>query len=164
MRGQAAIEYLMNYGWAVLVIVAVLAVLISIFGMIGLPETCFVEGMSMFCEGKPLAYIDEQGLLHLRIALSNKEQNTINIEKMGCVVKQGAKRAPVYEDVRVSLTPGETRSFDLLCYGEDGQPFKAGEGQNIDGSVVIRYYYAGEPSDILRSAVVSFRAKAVQAS
>lgn len=163
MKGQAAIEYLMNYGWAVLVIVAVLAVLISIFGMIGMPETCFVEGMSMFCEGKPLAYITEDGLLHLRFALSNKEQNTINIVEMGCVAKQGVKKAAKYERVSVSLTPGETRSFDLICYDANGNPFKAGEGQNIDGSVVIRYYYAGEPSDILRVAVMSFRAKAVRA-
>ncbi len=63
MRGQAAMEYLMTYGWALLVIVIVIAILL-IINPFSAPQGCRFDDLGFSCSN-PVA--DTGGNLYLRV-------------------------------------------------------------------------------------------------
>lgn len=147
MRAQAAIEYLMNYGWAVLVIVAVLAILVSIFGMLGTPESCVGKPATFLCEGKPAVYYDNQSqTLRVVVEVANQGTEAILIKELGCVVKPNSQSAPRYErfDSPVLVPPGNSKRIESLCYSEEGEGVFAQPGQSISLTLILKYNFQGD--------------------
>lgn len=77
-RGQAAMEYLMTYGWALLVIVIVIAILLMI-NPFSAPQGCRFDSMGFIC-GNPVIQAD--GALYLTI--TNGNNNNVNICGVVC--------------------------------------------------------------------------------
>ena len=77
-RAQAAMEFLMNYGWALLVVLIVISSLVY-FGMLNpsrfLPETCTISGFS--CD-----FV--LNTTHLQVELTNNLGEDITISNIEC--------------------------------------------------------------------------------
>ncbi len=88
-KGQSAMEYLMTYGWALLVIVIVIAVLLYI-NPFRAPEQCLFDQAGFLCS-KPILLVngtDASGapassLLH--VTLTNGQRETIIIRGVMCL-------------------------------------------------------------------------------
>ncbi len=57
MKGQAAMEYLMTYGWAILIVIAVVAALYAM-GVFKLPTGGVAKCSPCFPPGSAVAYVD----------------------------------------------------------------------------------------------------------
>lgn len=77
-RGQAAMEYLMTYGWALLVIVVVIAILLAI-NPFSAPQGCRFDQIGFLCNNP---VVDEAGNLYLSI--TNANNNAIIIYAVVC--------------------------------------------------------------------------------
>ena len=80
MRGQAAMEYLMTYGWALLVIVIVIGILL-VLNPFQPPQGCRFDQLSFTCTD---AIVKANGLIYLTI--TNGNNNAINVTNVTCVV------------------------------------------------------------------------------
>ena len=81
MKGQAAMEYLMTYGWALLVIVAVIAVLL-IINPFSAPAGCRFDLIGFQC-ANPLIKADPSGVL-LYVQITNSNNNAVKLNKAYC--------------------------------------------------------------------------------
>ena len=166
MKAQAAIEYLMNYGWAVLVIVAVLAILVSIFGMLGTPESCVAKPASFLCDGKPAVYYDNQsGTLRVIAQVANQGADAVLVKEIGCVVRPNAPSAPKYEKFQapVMIPPGNSKRLEALCYSPQGEGVFAQPGQSVSLTLILKYNYQGDVvKDRERIASVSISTRVLE--
>ena len=72
-KGQSALEYLMTYGWALVVIVIVIAALFA-FGVFNTPKNCTPTGGKLFLKD----YDFNAGTIQLTIQNTNPNAITIN--------------------------------------------------------------------------------------
>lgn len=117
-------EYLMTYGWALLVIVIVIAVLLYI-NPFKAPEQCTFDQAGLYCErpilfvvGKDGSGVDVPGLLSARI--TNGERRTITVGGVACIrgtlkPKGGDVRSQWSSDFLVNLgaSPADNEGKDL---------------------------------------------------
>ncbi|MBL7050899.1 hypothetical protein ISS04_01920 [Candidatus Woesearchaeota archaeon] len=110
-KGQAAMEFLMSYGWALLVVLIVIASLVY-FGMLNpsrfLPDSCTIQGFN--CD----FVIDTD---ELQVELTNSLGEDITVTKIEC---NGTNSTPTH------MIIGEKQLF-TINYSPDlvvGQRFK----------------------------------------
>ncbi|MFA5382322.1 MAG: hypothetical protein WC356_04090 [Candidatus Micrarchaeia archaeon] len=109
-KGQAAMEYLMTYGWALLVIVIVLALLLIILGgyVQGTPSCLFEEAGFVCNEVTPI--MDTSGIVYGQFQHSLSEP--ITITRVACVQGQVNKDDVTWSDVPTgSLEVAPRRAF-----------------------------------------------------
>jgi len=83
-RGQAAMEYLMTYGWALLVIVIVIAILL-IMNPFSAPQTCRFDSIGFACDNIAVKATDHT----LLGSITNGNNNGITVFGVACT-KQSA--------------------------------------------------------------------------
>ncbi|MFT4309756.1 MAG: hypothetical protein ACMXYL_04675 [Candidatus Woesearchaeota archaeon] len=85
-KGQAAMEFLMTYGWAILIVVIAIAALAA-FGVFNRPvqEGCFMESATMACAGPVPAITDNAGNVRLQLALRNGGAARIEVTRVESV-------------------------------------------------------------------------------
>lgn len=85
LKGQAAMEYLMTYGWAILVIVIVLAALWFLSGQFfKAPENCLFSQPGLSCgDTKPTIY-NEGGVVKLSVQVFNQQGQPVIIHQVLC--------------------------------------------------------------------------------
>lgn len=133
-RGQAAMEYLMTYGWALLVIVLVLGALIYLQVLnpqSRLQDTCSLQ-VGWKCE---VASLDDQGTLGLKITNQQAVQLSTSIycnSGTGHVITGDEDYKP---DSPVSLSPGQSDVF--YCTVPDFTNRQIGD--STSGEVVVKY-------------------------
>jgi hypothetical protein len=141
IKSQAAMEYLMTYGWAILIIALSLAVLYSL-GVLN-PETLKPQLCSLsppfYCSDQ---YLDTNGFLTLTIAQGSGSD--IRINKIVCVDKSllnqnGLPSNPSYwSNVGVSIPSGSQRQIsNIICYSRDGKQYNGKIGSVFFGAIVI---------------------------
>lgn len=80
-KGQSAMEYLMTYGWALLVIVVVIAVLMYI-NPFRAPQQCLFDQPGFVCVGNPFLTTNTNVM---QIRLTNGFNNAITVLGVACV-------------------------------------------------------------------------------
>ena len=78
-KGQAAMEYLMTYGWALLVIVIVIAILL-IMNPFSAPQSCKFDQIGFACDN---AVVTATGSF-LLMGVTNGNNNAINVSGVSC--------------------------------------------------------------------------------
>ncbi|MFH1306815.1 MAG: hypothetical protein ABIH83_04155 [Candidatus Micrarchaeota archaeon] len=118
-KAQAAMEYLMTYGWALLAIVIIVAVLMFI-NPFAAPDTCIFDGYALGCSNQRLVSQDSSSsatnVVYAKI--SNNQMKTIEIIGMACargeniprVGRDGNFESPAFQ------VPGEK---PMLAYGNN---------------------------------------------
>ncbi len=168
MKGQAAIEYLSTYGFAILVIVIVLAVLMNLFSSIGRPEICTVKPSGFSCgDVNPIAYVDANNNLYVTFRFSNNQQSEIKLGKIVCLLSNNEASpngigTDKFKDQ--TIPPGSSLDIsNVTCYTTDGSVAKSSEGQDVSLSVLVRYKFINDiPGAPERLAVVKIGTKVVK--
>ncbi|MCX6768967.1 MAG: hypothetical protein NTY83_03980 [Candidatus Micrarchaeota archaeon] len=154
MKGQAAMEYLMTYGWAILAIVIVIAALIFM-NPFGITEMCTFEQAGFTCnEPPPQLYVDSSGNLLMNVKVWNQIGQPITIKKVMCtsapgteVPEQGAMAVsmpPVQTGASATFTGGTQGQNSINCVNADGAQIQSSAGQSFRGKLVIWYNYEND--------------------
>ncbi len=149
-RGQAAMEYLMTYGWALLAIVIVIALLLFL-NPFGTGESCVAE--PGFDCGNPLPYLKSNG--ELEVTLRNGQATAINVTGYNCTVEAKANSFTSYSPSLVINTGGQAKLT--------GQCPGVSPGQLFQGYLHVRYHYVNEPGTTQQRVIpLKVRVKASQ--
>ena len=131
MKGQAAMEYLMTYGWAILAIVIVIAALIWL-NPFGAPEMCLFQQQGLSCsEPPPQMYLDGDGDLFMNVRIENKLGKKVDIQEMVCTDAQVSDMEEGYgiQYSDISIPTGTYYNF----YDTEAVPCVDANGDELDG-------------------------------
>jgi len=130
-KGQAAMEFLMTYGWAILVVLIAIGAL-AYFGVLNperfLPEKCLIaSGSGLFCD-------DYNAVSGAGITIRIKNILTESVTVTDVVVTDPSITCTFAGSVVV--TADDTADFLAACIGLTA-------GQKIKGDITIEYSKAG---------------------
>ena len=132
-KGQSAIEFLMTYGWAVLIMLVVIAILfmVGVFNPgTAVPESCVLPaGFTCYSYS-----IDSTGKLYLDMGQAKGKR--ITITALTCSMEEDPSLQSI---TPVTIDNGRHRIVvnGTQCLDEDGQPFTGGEA--FRGRIVFTY-------------------------
>gem|GEM_PF-1719251 len=132
-------EYLMTYGWALLVIVAVIAILLVMNPL--RPQEAFTFQDTGFSGSHQL--IDNSG--NLMFLLTNGFQRDIVVKAMNCTTDMGAQPSPSDDPSPVTIRPGEIATISVGCTGK-----ALSVGETFQGKLWVFYNWADDPSSFPR--------------
>ena len=169
LKGQAAMEYLMMYGWAIFLIGIVMAILLVATSLIGKNEYCIFNPQSFSCGSiNPIARAEGNGDVSISLQMSNNVGQAITIKEALCVRgdQYSDKLSNAWTDVSQgggkTLNPGATINLeDIGCYEESGSRVKMAPGQTFSGKVFVRYRYINDFADVDREAVATIATQVV---
>jgi len=136
VRAQAAMEFLMTYGWAVLIMLVVIAVLfyLGVFGQsTQVPKSCTFPAGFTCAE----FFMDETGMLQLDLGQATGKQ--ITVTGIGC----SAASTPTITSLSTPVTIRNgahawvTNASGIPCAGAAAPAFR--------GKIVVSYTMAGSP-------------------
>lgn len=135
--GQAAMEYLMTYGWALLVIVIVIGILLLI-NPFSAPQGCRFDQLGFTCTNPVL---DTNGTLFM--SMTNSNNNAVRIYAINCTTERSptppaapAKTAAVLKRLE------REEKYELnrvACYKPDGSRFASSAGADFSGRLWVFY-------------------------
>lgn len=148
-RGQAAMEYLMTYGWALLVIVLVLGALIYL-GVLNpgarVQDNCNLP-IGFKCE---VASLRGDGTLSLKI--TNQQAITLYNVQVGCITGTGIETKAV-TGTKADLAPGSSANLNCKLEGFTGKQI----GEIANGEVMLGY--SEVPGEITKYVKGTYAAK-----
>ncbi len=156
LRGQAAMEYLMTYGWAILVILIVLAILAFYLPQfIKAQDQCSFSQVGFTC-GKPLIYsADASNNVALNLRVFNQNGQNIVIKKVLCTNAPAATitsgNATDIADITVSS--GAYTDFNgLKCWKnkDGGNRVVLAPNGDFRGSLFLYYNFEDDTGAQLR--------------
>jgi hypothetical protein len=137
--GQAAMEYLMTYGWALLVIVIVIAILL-VMNPFSAPQSCRFDQVGYTCDSPA---IDTSGLLYVKIL--NGNNNGVSVLGVACTTSK-ASTPPTYTAYG---TPQHVARQDTLqidkvtnkvtCTDASGGSLTLAKGNDFSGKIWVFY-------------------------
>lgn len=155
-RGQAAMEYLMTYGWAILVIVIVLAVLAYFLPKLTkTPEVCQFTQPGFSCSENP-ALVLNNGQVVAQFNLQNGKGQTINVSRVLCTTTTLTEANKTYAtavDLASSNVPaGASARLNATCVDKGGNPISQNPNSDFRGIIVIYYNYQNDVTTVERPA------------
>jgi hypothetical membrane protein len=134
MKLQSAIEYLMTYGWAFMIMASVLIAL-ALFGVFNggsnLQQSCVFPG-TFGCSN---LQINTNGIIRIQLQLLTNYP--VNIVSIGCNSNQTTSNMLTYA-TPVNMLVGATNTFSVQCY-TGITPYNSIPGTAFRGSLVINY-------------------------
>ncbi|MEM4272100.1 MAG: hypothetical protein QXH30_00775 [Candidatus Bilamarchaeaceae archaeon] len=154
LKGQAAMEYLMTYGWALLAIIIVIAALLYL-NPFRAPELCLFQQQGFSCsEPNPQVYLSEPGNeVMMNVRIWNKLGKTVIVKGMACTDSQSAKFTPsdeAYESYSKTIPTGDYYDFkgaeSITCYHADGSTEinDMSVNQEFRGRLFVWYNYVDD--------------------
>jgi len=136
MRIQSAMEYLVTYGWAILVLTVALAALFSL-GLLSpgkfAAQQCVVSS-GFACLGYSLA---SNGILYLNLQQSTPDP--ISVTAVACAQNGIFNSLPVTAPISPRyLTVGANATFATQCYSNTGN-FMSAIGGAFTGAISLNY-------------------------
>ncbi|VVB98139.1 Uncharacterised protein [uncultured archaeon] len=164
MKGQAAIEYLMNYALAFLVIVVVVGILtFMVFGQMKVEQCNAPTGY--ICNDPVPQVFNQGGRVYMNLVLHNSQLQDIKVYNVLCTTgsAQESKEtdAAALGNGTIYITSGTSATFKEDTGGKitcksGANPLTLSAGQDFRGSVIIWYTYANDiDTSIHRSMVLS---------
>jgi hypothetical protein len=142
-KGQAAMEYLMTYGWAILAIIIVIAALIYL-NPFSAPELCLFQQQGFSCsEPQPQVYLNDQGEVMMNVRIWNKLGKSVVIHEVACTTSQTSEldRAD-FNDQNVNVPTGSSEDLmGIACYDAQGDELVLAQNQEFRGRLVVWYNY-----------------------
>ena len=143
-KGQAAMEYLMTYGWAFLVILVVLAILAYYLSTIQIPETCLFMQSGFGCEQHLLVSEAGTNSIYLLFKLENQQGQAINVTRIKCTSESGeiSKPSTMFSE---TIAAGADQEFTVkYCSDENGNPLVQTPNSNFQGTIAVWYNYQND--------------------
>ncbi len=108
-KAQAAMEYLVTYGWAILAILIVGVVLWQ-FGAFSPPTP--PPGCSGFSEIKPMGWSAQRSSNRFILAVTNEAGLKLNITGIGINISDASCGG---DSSKIELRPGESKKYEVSC-------------------------------------------------
>ena len=127
---QAATEFILTYGWALLIITTVIGVFVYIQvtpQQIVTPSCMFTDGL--YCQSHQVTSDT------IKMEIKNNVGRDININRTVCTIHQET----FYEDESVDIKIGESKIIE--CYIEDAD---VGVDELVQANVIIYYVVDGQ--------------------
>ncbi|MEM3781365.1 MAG: hypothetical protein QXT43_00180 [Candidatus Micrarchaeaceae archaeon] len=138
MEAQSAMEYLITYGWAILIIAVVLA---ALFGLGVLSPGRFLGSQCLIQAGFscPSLYMTSNGVLTINLLQATSAP--INVTAYGCntnstIVNMQVPFNPPSNQVTMQI--GSNYTFSVQCYS-GSSPFSGSPGNDFNGYIIINY-------------------------
>ena len=152
-KGQAAMEYLMTYGWALLAIVIVIAALIYL-NPFRAPELCLFQQQGFSCsEPNPQLYSDG-GDVSMNVRIWNKLGKTVKVHGVLCTNAQVTDvqldQATLYEDPRTIPTGSSEDFLNVDCRGSDGYQVQMQANEEFRGKMLVWYNYVDDINENIK--------------
>ena len=146
LHGQAAMEYLMTYGWALLVIVAVIAVLL-IINPFAAPAGCRFDQVGFQC-ANPLVKPDGVGS-KLYVQITNANNNAIVLHNATCTTDKSSTvpgSVVALTGVTQTLAKQASTTLELKCFKPNGDLASVTSGNDFSGKIWIFYNNEEDPT------------------
>jgi len=112
-KGQAALEYLLSYGWAILIVIIVGAALYSL-GVFS-PGTWTGKRTTGFAQFQVVDFkMDDGG--NVTLILGNRVGKTVQLDSINLTLKGGT----CSKSIGTSFGPNVQKNWTLQCGGSDG--------------------------------------------
>ncbi|MFA5105664.1 MAG: hypothetical protein WC506_01765 [Candidatus Micrarchaeia archaeon] len=141
-KGQAAMEYLMTYGWALLVIVIVISVLLLL--NIGPSAQCNLDDAAIRCDQTlPVIAKDLGGNQLMYVVINNGKSNAINVTGIQCS-KDSAAAVATYVQLNpgVFIPAGSKSAINFTCADAAGVQ----QGNSFSGKLYVQYKGENDPA------------------
>jgi hypothetical protein len=132
-------EYLMTYGWALLVIVIVITILL-IINPFSAPQGCRFDQIGFTCSNP---VVTTSGSLYLSVA--NNNNNAVTIKAVKCTTDK-SQTAPAAPSTLLTIPMPRSGTLELsnitggvTCTKPDGSAFSGTAGSEFSGKVWIYY-------------------------
>ena len=136
-KGQAAMEYLMTYGWAILIVLAIMGILVYLVRPQQV-ESCNVA-LPFQCEQNKYTINSSQ---ILKLSLVNLGSIAYNISSADCNEDSTNDLIPSGD---VQITPGSNATLTINC-SKATVPSSPTPGKDVfKGTITINYYPVGSP-------------------
>lgn len=165
LRGQAAMEYLMTYGWALFMIVVVIAALLYL-NPFKMPEMCVFQQPGFSCgESAPQVFL-ENNEVYVSLRLYNQFGKTVNLEghKVACttasigdVDKDTVGKSPTDiggSDVK-NIGAGSSKVLKTQCVDANGNPITITPGSQFKGIYIVWYNFDDDPDPTVHREAVA---------
>ena len=160
MKSQASLEYLMTYGWALLVIVLVIMGLAWMMQSAKTPDMCVAQQPFACMSPPPNIFVDTSNNLNVNVSLKN--MGTMPIEVVGYVCVDQSSEEPdsaAYTSTSASISPGSQELLTVpckKCAGGSCSPISSYKsGSTFKGRVYVKYKYEGETGERLTTMEIS---------
>ena len=170
MTGQAAMEYLMTYGWALLVIVIVISILLFL-NPFATPAGCRFDQLGFTCT---TPVIQANGALFMK--LTNGNSNNVVIQSVVCVLDKtntrptfttggwvpvGGQQFP--RETTLETTTTGVGAHAVTCQSSTGTTLNMPVGSDFSGRVWVAYRNEEDPGNYpVRVASATITTKTVQ--
>ncbi|MCX8163470.1 MAG: hypothetical protein N3D10_02850 [Candidatus Micrarchaeota archaeon] len=140
-KGQSAMEYLMTYGWAILIIAIIFAILFIYIRPAASPEMCTSKAQMFACEG--LRIVDEK----LYVKITNGYPKALTINGIACAQAGTSPSEATYQTVanKEVGSGGYIKdiwdSSSITCKG-------AKKGSMYNGVIYIKYKEIDAPAAV----------------
>jgi uncharacterized protein (UPF0333 family) len=153
-KGQAAMEYLMTYGWALLAIVIVIAALIYL-NPFSAPELCLFQQQGFSCsEPNPQVYSDgsNNDEVSMNVRIWNKLGKTVNIKGIVCTNAQATEVGLEDEfSSPVRIATGSSKDFfNIDCVDSNMDQLQMDPNQEFRGKLIVWYNYEDDLSEQIK--------------
>ena len=164
-KSQAAMEYLMTYGWAILIIALALGVLYSL-GILNpsalTPQVCSLSA-PFFCFNQ---YLGSSG--DLTFTLAQGSGSTIIINKIACVDNSLLGNNGLPKDQKywsngwlTSIPSGSSATFKVKCYASNGNSYTGKIGSTFFGTLLINASYSGSTTSFISAGSIGASVKTI---
>ena len=152
-KGQAALEYLMTYGWAIVVVIAIIAILAFIVRPQP-PETCQPLSPQPF-ECISGAYTLHKSTNMMTIAFKNNGQYKLKVAQTACGINESGQYIGLMDITGTAgeISSGSTKNIDFNCSAL--VPSDVRVGQDVfQGYVYLIYYPRAEDTTLNTTASI----------
>ena len=154
-KGQAAMEYLMTYGWAILVIVIVLAILAFYLpSFIRPPEDCIFSQPGFACNVKKPVIVSDSSdnRVYLLFRIDNQQGSSVDVKRARCTTEAVGDIQKSSDDIlstAQTIPAGGSREFGrVYCYDSSGEgALVMAPNSNFRGTLAIWYNFEDEVTD-----------------
>ena len=140
-KAQVAMEYLETYGWALLVIIVVLGVVITIFSNSNSFQYCIFKQKGLFTCSPNFVVVEKDGVNYVFLSFTYIGNNRIEVLNLACAEKDENYEVRLLGNAELGgktyFSSGEIGEIKALNCGEN-------KGDKFEGVVVIEYK---NPSD-----------------
>lgn len=165
LKGQAAIEYLVNYGWAILVIAIVLVALYVMTQSYLKVDQCSASPAGFLCNDPNPQVFEKNGKTYINIKLHNKQFQKIIVSHIICTTKSphqvNIKDAQKLSS-EVQIAGGSSEIFsNIACKNEDNTNLELQQGQEFRGYVIFWYNFENDIDKNIKKQIVATVASTV---
>jgi hypothetical protein len=137
MKLQSAVEYLVTYGWAIIIIAIVLAM---VYELGYFNPSAFTNNQCIFPADFSCTYSQLSQTGNLLITLEQETGTAVNVTALGCNQNSSITNMVAYSGAnQIYLPTGATVNVTMTCYNTHNAIYSGSVGNLFNGYILINY-------------------------